>query len=368
MACDFHTLPHPGIQTLSPYIPGKSAEQLADEQGLTDIIKLASNENPLGCSHTVSKALASMSGHTIATYPAPSNSPLIPSLAKKHAITREMITLSSGTDMLFPLIINCFALHCDKHVLTHDYAFSSYRIYAQILGVKVVSTPVLDSWEVDIDAMIAACNEKTAIIFLPNPNNPTGVPVKHPKILKLLKSIPVSTILVLDEAYIEYLDASELIDTVELLNTYPNIIITRTFSKAYGLAGLRMGYAIATPEITALLWRINPPFIVNNAALVAAHAALSDVQFIKETVNLNKEGLVQLKEGIRQLKLDWLPTAGNFITIDFKRDAGPIYQSLLRYGIIVRPLHPYNMDNFLRVTVGTMQQNSRFLDALKTIL
>jgi histidinol-phosphate aminotransferase len=364
MSCDFNAFSHKGIQTLSPYIPGKSAEQLADEQGLTDIIKLASNENPLGCSHLASKALAGLSGHSIATYPSPTHSDFIHKLAKIHNINESMIALSCGTDLLFPLIMNAFALHVGKHVLTHDYAFASYRIYAQILGVEVVSTPVNDNWEVDIDAMIAACNQQTAAIFLPNPNNPTGLPVKKADVLRLIKSIPESTLLVLDEAYVEYHDNADSDESTALLDKFPNLILTRTFSKAYGLAGLRLGYAIASPEIIAILMRINPPFIVNQAALVAANAALDDKQFMQETLNLNKQGLEQLKSGLKKLNLSWLPTSGNFITIDFKKDAGPIYQNLLQYGIIVRPLHPYNMDNFLRVTVGTMPQNNRFLETL----
>ncbi|WP_133131178.1 histidinol-phosphate transaminase [Legionella yabuuchiae] len=368
MACDYHVLPHPGIQTLSPYIPGKSIEQLADELGLTDIIKLASNENPLGCSHKVTKALSALSGHAIARYPSPYHSPLLKNLSTKLGITPDMITLGNGTDMLIPLIINCFALHQEKHVLTHNYAFSSYAIYSKILGVPVVSTPVDEHWTVDIKAMASACNEHTAVIFLPNPNNPTGIPVKHRDIEYLLNHIPESTLLVLDEAYVEYNSEDQENDSLQLLQHYPNLIITRTFSKAYGLAGLRLGYAIAAPEVTALLTRISPPFFVNYAALVAANAALGDEQFIQETLALNQQGLAQLKLGLKKFKLTWLPTAGNFITVDFQKDAGPLYQSLLRYGIIVRPLHPYRMDNFLRITVGTMQQNIRFLDALEECL
>ncbi|GGI80334.1 histidinol-phosphate transaminase [Legionella impletisoli] len=368
MACDYHLLPHSGIQTLSPYIPGKSVEQLADELGLTDIIKLASNENPLGCSHKVTKALSALSGHAIAMYPSPYHSPLLQNLSAKLGVPTDMITLGNGTDMLFPLIINCFALHQEKQVLTHEYAFSSYAIYSKILGVPVTSTPVDDQWAVDIKIMAKACDEKTAIIFLPNPNNPTGVPVKNRDIIYLLEHIPESTFLVLDEAYVEYNSETPQNDSIELLQHYSNLIITRTFSKAYGLAGLRLGYAIARAEVTSLLKKISPPFFVNCAALVAANAALDDAQFIHETLTLNQQGLAQLKAGLKKLKLTCLPSSGNFITVDFKKDAGPLYQSLLRYGIIVRPLHPYRMDNFLRITVGTMQQNIRFLDALEECL
>ena len=368
MACDYQLFPHKGIQHLSPYIPGKSADQLAEEQGVSDIIKLASNENPLGCSHHVTKALSELSGHDIACYPAPYNSQLLKNLSEHHKVKPTQITLSCGTDLLFPLIINAFALHRDKHILTHDYAFGSYKIYAQILGVKTRSTPVDELFQVDIKALVDACNEQTAALFLPNPNNPTGVMLEHEKIIYILDHIPESTLLVLDEAYIEYQTDIKSNDSIKLLKTYPNLIITRTFSKAYGLAGLRVGYTIASENISSILLRINPPFIMNHAALVAADAALQDTYFINESQALNQSGMVQMKEGLQKLQLSWLESSGNFITFDLQKDAGPIYQNLLRYGIIVRPLHPYGMDNYLRVTIGTNEQNARFLTALETCL
>lgn len=368
MACDYQLFPHKGIQNLSPYIPGKSADQLAEEQGVSDIIKLASNENPLGCSHHVTKALSELSGHDIASYPAPYHSQLLKSLTEHHHVKSTQITLSCGTDLLFPLIMNAFALHRNKHILTHDYAFGSYKIYAQILGVENKSTPVDELFHVDIDALVDACNQQTAALFLPNPNNPTGLMLEHEKIIYILDHIPESTLLVLDEAYVEYQPDSQSNDAIKLLKKYPNLIITRTFSKAYGLAGLRIGYALASENISSILLRINPPFIMNQAALVAANAAIQDTYFIKESLSLNQSGMMQMKQGLEKLHLNWLESAGNFITFDLQKDAGPIYQNLLRYGIIVRPLHPYGMNNYLRVTIGTNEQNTRFLTALETCL
>ena len=367
MPCDYHSLPHAGIRSLNPYIPGKSADQVAKEHGLTEIIKLASNENPFGCSPLVTDALTTITGKQIATYPIAATHPLRSKLAHHLAIEPDMITLGNGSDALISLLQTCFALHCNKHVLTHNYAFISYGIHAATLGIPVVTTPLLPDWQVDIDAMIASCNKKTALIFLASPNNPTGLLVKQAEIKHLLQNIPESTLLVVDEAYYEYVSDGETLNTIALLASHPNLIITRTFSKAYGLAGLRLGYAIASPSITTLLHRVLPPFTVNEIALVAAHAALDDPDFITESVNNNVQGLKQLQLGLTQLNLSYLPTAGNFITFDLKTDALPIYLSLQQHGIIVRPLHPYGLNNHIRVTIGTQQQNSRFINTLKEL-
>lgn len=364
MPLDPFRLPHPGIQSLAPYVPGKSAEDLAKEQGLTDIIKLASNENPLGCSKKAVKALARLHGHQIATYPTYTHHPIYEKIANKTSLNADRITLGNGSDSLFTLFMMCFALHSDKHIITHEHAFISYGIQAKAMGIPVVTTPLRTDWQVDIDAMLTACNDKTAIIFLPNPNNPTGVLVKSEEVLRLVKNIPETTILVLDEAYHEYVDAKLRLPAHELLEKYPNLIITRTFSKAYGLAGLRLGYALANAEVTSLLHKVQPPFTVNQAALTTAFAALDDEAFIDQSIRTNQEGLVQIQTGLTKLQRTYLPTAGNFITFDCHQDASPVYQALLRKGIIVRPLHPYGLNNYLRVTIGTQEQNSRFLEAL----
>ncbi len=367
MPCDYDQLPHADIRNLVPYRPGKSSEELASEKGLTDIIKLASNENPLGCSPLVMQALADLTGQKIATYPMSVNHPLRNKLAVKLGVNLEMITLGNGSDSLFCSLLTCFALHNEKHILIHDYAFSSYAIQAKTLGIPVVSTAVKTNFVVDVDAMISACNEKTALIFMANPNNPTGLLVNPEEIKRLLVNIPETTIFVLDEAYFEYssrLDLGPTIASIDLLKKYPNLVITRTFSKAYGLAGLRLGYAIANPQITALLYRIQLPFVVNIAALTAGFAALDDDTFIQNTVLLNEQGIKQMQHGLTALGLSHFPTAGNFITVNCKIDGLRVYQGLQDYGIIVRPLHPYGLNNYLRVTIGTREQNHRFLDKL----
>lgn len=364
MPCDYHQLPHAGIQTLAPYIPGKSIEELAQEKGLTDIIKLGSNENPRGCSPKVHEALARLTTQQIATYPIPSAHPLPMALANKLNIDVDMLTLSHGSDALFQLLIICFGLHRNQHILTHDYAFQTYSILAKIFGIPLVSTPLLDNWQVDVRALAHACNEKTALIFIANPNNPTGTLMPHTDIVYLLENIPEKTILVLDEAYNEFLKPEEQSRAITLLNKFPNLVITRTFSKAYGLAGLRLGYGISHPAIHQLLQKIVLPFTINQAALTAGLAALNDDDFLQESVAVNQKELTHVKQALNQLGFTYLPSIGNFVTFDCKMDGGIIYQALLNKGVIVRPLHPYGLNQYLRVSIGTPDQNTRFIDTL----
>lgn len=367
MNYDFKELTHSGIQSLHPYIPGKSIEEVAKEQGLTDIIKLASNENVLGCSNLALEALKNLSIQDLSLYPTSTCHPFREQLANFLNLDKEMISLSNGSDLLICLLLICFALHRDKHVLTHDYAFVSYEIQAQTLGVDVIKTPV-KNWEVDIDAMIEACNEKTAIIFLANPNNPTGILIKHQDIKKLIESIPKTTILVLDEAYYEYARAEYAENSIELLKKHPNLIIIRTFSKVYGLAGLRLGYAIANEQITKLIYSVQLPFAVNIAAMIAASSALKDQRFVEKTLLITKQGIQQMQLGFDKLNLNYLPSSTNFITVNCNKDSSSIFKKLQEHGIIARPLHQYKMNDYLRITIGTEEQNKKVLTTLTKII
>lgn len=361
MSCDFFALPHPAIQTLIPYQPGKSVASLQQELGLTDIIKLASNENPLGCSPHAKKALRKLSVSSIAAYPAAFHHPLHQKLSVYHGLSPEQLLLANGSDSLFSLLMNTFALHTHKHILTHEYAFSAYAIQAQALGVPCNIVPIHPDWTVNIDALIEACTPQTALIFIANPNNPTGLAIAQHDLKRLLAHLPQTTLLVLDEAYIDYHPQEE--NTVDWLNAFPNLVLIRTFSKAYGLAGLRIGYVMAHPDIIQLLKRVQLPFSVNQAALDAANAALDDQAFIKKTCHLIKKGKSQLLAGFQRLKLHAHPAHANFITIDCKQIALPIYEKLLHHGIIVRPLAPYGLPQHLRITIGTTKQNTRLLHA-----
>ncbi|EHL30282.1 histidinol-phosphate transaminase [Legionella drancourtii] len=366
MAINFQELPHQGIRSLVPYKPGKSIEELAREKGITNIIKLASNENPLGCSPMALSALRSISPNTLATYPSPNNHPLIPKLAKKHQLDSNQIFVSNGSDYIYTILLNSFVLHQEKHILTHDYAFSTYAIQAHTLNIPVHSVTINEDWQVNINTLINTCTSQTAIIFLANPNNPTGILISQEQIKNLLDNIPESTLLVLDEAYYEFAESQHLGNSIGWLANYPNLVITRTFSKIYGLAGLRLGYALAHPAIIDILQRVQLPFTVNQAALTAAHAALDDQAFIQLSLQTNSDGMRQMRTGLERLDLNYLPSACNFLTFNCREDSLALYNYLLDRGIIVRPLHPYKMNNYIRVTIGTKEQNHRFLDALNS--
>ncbi|MBA2649712.1 MAG: histidinol-phosphate transaminase [Legionella sp.] len=364
MPIDFQKMPHAGIRSLIPYKPGKSIEELAKEQGITNIIKLASNENPLGCSPMALAALKQMASQLIATYPSPLNHTLMPKLASKLGISTDKLFLSNGSDFICGLLLNCFALHSNKHMLTHEYAFSTYAIQAKSLNIPTHTVAIHPNWEVDVEGLIQACNSQTALLFLANPNNPTGLLISQAKIKYLLENIPVSTLLVLDEAYYEYAASLLACNSIDWLSEHPNLIITRTFSKLYGMAGLRLGYAIANPEIIALLLKLQLPFLVNQAALTAAEAALDDENFVKSTLKNNELGRIQLCEALDKLHLDYIPSVCNFISFNCNEDGKALYNFLLTQGIIVRPLHPYRMAEYIRVTIGTPEQNKRFIKSL----
>jgi len=368
MPYDYTTLPHPGIRGLHPYVPGKTTDAVVKEQKLTEVVKLASNENPRGCSAQVLKALAALTPHQLATYPLSNNHPLREQLAKHVQLNKEAVFLSNGSDFIFHLLLECFALHTNKHILTHDYAFITYEVQANTLGIPIRKIALDTEWRVDIDAMIKACTENTALIFIANPNNPTGLLIKPSEIKRLLDNIPESTLLVLDEAYYEYTPEQARSDAPTWLKKYPNLVLTRTFSKAYGLAALRLGYALANPEIIALLYRIQLPFVVNHAAMTAGMAALEDQIFVHETIQLNTDGLEQVRHGLTQLGLRCLPSSCNFITFDCGRNAVELDKNLQKRGIITRSLNPYGLEQHLRVTIGTFEQNTRFLNALAICL
>jgi len=357
-------LPHTNIQDLSPYVPGKSIDEVAKAYGLTDIIKLASNENPLGCSPHVMERLRDLTHHQIAMYPAPTHHRLYSELADHLQIIRDALFISHGSDPIFGLLMTCFALNQNKHLLTHQYAFSTYSIQAKTLGIPVKICPDADDWHVKVEDLIHACEKNTGLIILANPNNPTGTLISFADIQKLLDNIPKTTLVVIDEAYHEYATERYQGDNLALLKQHNNLVITRTFSKVYGLAALRIGFAISNPEIIQWLQRIQLPFFVNVAALEAASAALSDQDFVQETLRIQAQGHEQLEVGLSALNIPWTPSATNFITIDCGSFASKINIELQKRGIILRPLLPYGLPRHLRITVGTATQNSRLLNEL----
>ena len=353
----------PNITALKPYQPGKPIEELERELGLSNIIKLASNENPLGPSKSALNAIVQASKE-LTRYPDGNGFSLKAALAKHVQLTSDQITLGNGSNDVLELLARTFVSSNDE-VIFSQYAFAVYPLVTQAIGAKAVIAPASDFGH-DLDAMTTLISEKTKLIFIANPNNPTGTALAPKQVETFLKQVPESVIVVLDEAYVEY--TTQQFNTVAWLAGYPNLVITRTFSKAYGLAALRVGYSLSSPEIADCLNRIRQPFNVNSLALVAAVAALADKDYIEQSRQLNEAGLKQFVTGFEQLGLTYILSKGNFITVDVKRNADTIYQSLLQQGVIVRPIANYGLPQHLRISVGLGEENQRCLDALAIAL
>lgn len=358
-------LANPSVANLIPYQPGKPIEELARELGLTNIIKLASNENPLGASPQAVKA-AQNALKNIHLYPDGNGYELKQALSKKLNVDMAQITLGDGSENIFDIIVKAFLTSNDAAIVS-QYCFATIPIVIKALGAELITVPAINYGH-DILSMIAAITDKTRIIFVVNPNNPTGTYNTTDEVVHLLETVPENIIVVLDEAYCEYLKKPDYPASLKLLERYPNLIITRTFSKIYGLAGLRVGYAISHMEIADILNRARLPFNVNLVALTAATAALFDDEHVHKTLELNEKGMLQLEQGLEKLNIKFISSVCNFICIDMEQAALPIYEALLQEGVIVRPLGGYGMSNHLRVTIGTYKENERFLQALSKVL
>ncbi|EKD54230.1 MAG: Histidinol-phosphate aminotransferase [uncultured bacterium] len=362
---DFHALANNYIRHLIPYQPGKPIEEVERELAISSIIKLASNENPLGASNAALQAAeqALLKAHL---YPDGGCYELKQTLAMFLQVIPTQLTLGNGSENVLEMITKAYLTVGDSAVIS-EYAFLTIPLLIKSYGAEIISTPA-NKFGHDIKKMVDAVKKNTRIIFIVNPNNPTGTYTKKDELIYLLESIPANILVVVDEAYHEYIECADYPDTLALLKKYPNLVITRTFSKAYGLAGLRLGYAISSPIIADILNRARLPFNVNTVAAYAAKAALLDQDHIAKSVILNKEGRQQLADGLKKLNLHFIPSLGNFISFDARQDANQIYQKLLYKGIIVRPLHAYHMPTYLRVTIGTFTQNEKFLTALQEVL
>ncbi|GAB6141859.1 histidinol-phosphate transaminase [Methylosoma difficile] len=354
-----------GVQKLVPYKAGKPIEELERELGLSQIIKLASNENPLGPSPLALQAIQGALPQ-LALYPDGNGFNLKQALAKKYALDSSQITLGNGSNDILELIARAF-LTPDLEVVFSQHAFAVYPIVTQAVGATAVVTPAVNYGH-DLDAMLANVNAKTRVVFIANPNNPTGTLLSQASVEAFIKALPETCLCVLDEAYFEFVSQAGDVDSLSWLAKYPNLIITRTFSKAYGLAGLRVGYCLSSPEIADILNRVRQPFNNNSLALLAAEAALADSEHLQKTISNNSQGLAQLTEGFTQLGLEWIPSAGNFVSVDLRQAGLPIYEALLQKGVIVRPVANYEMPNHLRISIGTPAENTFFLDALAACL
>ena len=358
------------VRAIAPYQPGKPITELAREFGLDEksIVKLASNENPRGISP---KALEAIKAALPELGRYPDGFELTQALSQRLGVGMPQIVLGNGSNDVLELAGMAFlAPGCSAVYSQH--AFAVYPLATQARGAASIVVPAKDFGH-DLDAMLAAIRPDTHVVFIANPNNPTGTMLTAAELESFLSRAPKQVIVVVDEAYNEYLDPALRCPSIEWIARFPNLIVTRTFSKVYGLAGLRVGYAVCRPEVADLLNRVRQPFNVNNLAIAGAVAALSDDAFLRESYALNVAGMAQLQAGCRRLGLAWIPSYGNFLTVEIPRagsqsQAGAVFQKLLRLGVIVRPLAGYAMPDHLRVTIGLASENARFLEALETVL
>jgi histidinol-phosphate aminotransferase len=351
------------IRAIAPYQPGKPISELERELGITGIVKLASNENPLGASPAAVAAMQAAIKH-IALYPDGNGFDLKDALVKRYAVAHANVTLGNGSNDLLELATRAFLAPGDK-VVYAAHAFAVYALATQAVGATGITVPATQGYGHDLPAMLNAAKEgKAKMVFIANPNNPTGTLLSADELLTFMRALPAEILVVLDEAYNEYLPADKRYDSVSWLKEFPNLIISRTFSKAYGLAGLRVGYALAHEQITDMMNRVRQPFNVNAVAQAAAVAALRDVSFVKQTFELNQRGMIQITEGLTKLGLEYIPSFGNFVAFRIG-GATAMYRRLLELGVIVRPIANYDMPDWLRVSIGLESENAKFLTALK---
>jgi histidinol-phosphate aminotransferase len=367
---DYCELAVPGVRSLQPYQPGKPIDELQREYGLTEIIKLASNENPLGPSPLAIAAVIEELDE-LARYPDGNGFELKSKLARFLNIEATQITLGNGSNDILEFVARTF-VQPGQEVIFSEYSFAVYPLVTQAIGANAKVVPAIN-WGHDLDGMLKQINSKTRLIFIANPNNPTGTWLKKQVLIDFLRQVPENVLVVLDEAYFEYAHhpvtgINDYPNGIELLPEFENLIVTRTFSKAYGLAGLRAGYGISNKIIADLLNRVRQPFNVNSLALAGACAALDDLEHLEKSIQVNKDGLEQLTTAFNSLSLEYIPTAGNFLSFDLGQAAQPVYLELLKRGVIVRPVANYSMPNHLRVTIGTLLENEMFINALKEIL
>lgn len=351
----------PYIRAISPYQPGKPVTALAREMNIPvdRIVKLASNENPLGMSPKARKAVeAAITG--IERYP--DQFDLVAALAERCGVAAGQVVLGNGSNDVLDLIARVF-LAPGRSAVFSQHAFAVYPLATLSTGAEPIIAPA-HLFGHDLAAIGAAIRPDTRIVWIANPNNPTGNFLPYAEVRAFLESVPSDVLVVLDEAYNEYLPPADRSDSAAWIAEFPNLVVTRTFSKIYGLAGLRVGYALAAPEVADLMNRVRQPFNVNNLALAGARAALDDHLFVADSYALNRRGMEQVVAGLKRLGFEHIPSHGNFVTFKAGDGAG-INQKLLRQGVIVRPIAGYGMPEWLRVTIGTERENLRFLEALE---
>ena len=362
MTCDIAL---PNVQQLQPYVAGKPIEEVQREYGLDHVVKLASNENPYGASPlAIEAALKAM--REISRYPDASGWRLKQALASYYNIEPNQITLGNGSNEVLVLLTRVFATR-QHSVVYSEHGFAVYRLATQGVGSEALIAPAVNYGH-DLPAMAGLVKANTKIIFIANPNNPTGTWVSGQAICDLLESVPSNVLVVLDEAYAEYVDFDRRYDSLALLAKYPNLVICRTFSKAHGLASLRVGYCLSSPDVADMLNRVRDAFNVNSTALAAAEAAIQDKTWIESAKLRNDLGLKQLGDAFDAMNLGFIPSQANFLTLKVGKNASALNQSLLQHGVIVRPVAGDGLPQHLRVSVGTSAENQVFIDAMNVLL
>ena len=361
MDLELKDLINSGIKGLTPYEPGKPIEDLEREYGIKNAIKLASNESPLGPSPKVLEVLKEViSG--IHRYPDGNGSRLKEALSTRHSVSTDMLTLGNGSNDIIELVARCFLTPNDNAVYS-KHAFAVYPLVTQSLGAQGVEVEAKD-WGHDLQAMLDAINDKTKVVFIANPNNPTGTFLERNEIIRFLEKIPSEVIVLLDQAYFDYSNYEMEDVPFSLVNNFPNLIISRTFSKAYGLAGLRVGFSVTSSSLADYLNRVRQPFNVNSIALSAAEVALDDTEHLEKCLKLNKQEKERFYKFFESHQYHFIKSFANFISFDCKRSSNKVFNSLLLKGVITRSMEIYKMPNHLRVTIGLPEENSVFMESL----
>ncbi|MFK4753865.1 histidinol-phosphate transaminase [Oceanobacter antarcticus] len=369
MSVDFQQLAVAGVRGLKPYQPGKPIDELARELGLNeaDIVKLASNENPLGPSPAIIDAIQQQLVE-LTRYPDGAGFELKAALCERLGVSASQLTLGNGSSDILDFAVRVFVNQGDN-VVVSQHAFSIYGLVTRAVGGEVIEVPARNFGH-DLDAMAAAINDRTRIVFVTNPNNPTGTYSTRGELEAFLAAVPEQVLVLLDEAYFEYAEVEDYPCGLDYLSQYPNLLVARTFSKAYGLASLRVGYGVSSPVVADLMNRVRPPFNVDSFALAAATAALRDDAYLAKSIAANRQGMVQLVAAFEQLGLSYIPSVANFVTFKLPdgSDDREVNQQLLQLGVIIRPVANYDMPGYIRVSVGTAAENQTFIDALAKVL
>jgi histidinol-phosphate aminotransferase len=357
----------PTVRALSPYVPGKPISELERELGIRGIVKLASNENPFGPSPRVIEAVRAEVAE-VGLYPDGGGFELKRALAAHLGVSESQLTLGNGSNELLLFLAECFLSPAHSAIYS-QYGFAIYPLVIQATGAQAIVTPAYPPGAVmplghDLGAMSAALRANTRLVIIANPNNPTGTWVEPAKLHAFIAAAPAETLIVLDEAYLEYGRRDACIDAISWAHEFPNLVLLRTFSKAYGLAGLRVGYAVSHPEVAEVLNRVRPAFNVSSLALTGARVALAEQAYMESCVSECVAERERLRAALLAMGLKVIPSAGNFLLVHFGPRAGQIYEQLLRAGFIVRPVGGYGLPEYLRITVGTREQHVTLLKSL----